>query len=200
LQQRNNATTQQRNNEPCHLAMWRDVPCRLGALAPHCSAVPSFPWNQESMMNRHTLLATTILALASWPMAGHTQSWETATGLTAQSEIHRGTLELRHCTPTGDVLSVGTASPGGSNPNTNLLIQRQSPTGAVGFPRFIAEYDSNSRPEQGARAAEYSNGSGFVTVGSLDQTPTDPTSRLVVTRFDCNGVPSGAFPMARSTA
>ncbi len=144
-------------------------------------------------MNRQTLLATTVLALASWPMAGHAQSWETATGLTSQSEIHRGTLELRHCTPTGDVLSVGTASPGGSNPNTNLLVQRLSPTGTTGAPRFIAEYDSNSQPEQGARAAEYSDGSGFVTVGSLDQTTTDPTSRLVVTKFDCNGQPQWRF-------
>lgn len=142
-------------------------------------------------MNRQALLAIPAIALASWPMAGRTQSWETATGITSQSEIHRGTLELRHCTPTGDVLSVGTASPG--NANTNMLIQRQSPTGSVGAPRFIAEYDSNSRPEQGARAAEYSDGSGFVTIGSLDQTQADPTSRLIVTRFDCDGIPQWRF-------
>ena len=154
--------------------------------------------HQESIMNtavipRRALLVAMLAVGASCPALSFAQSWETAGGFINKSELFRGTLAMRNCSPSGEVLSVGTATPGGANPNTNLLIQRLSSVGSVLAPGFQAEYDTGQQPEQGARAVEYNNGGGFAVVGSLDQTPTNPTSRLVVTKFDCNGTPQWRF-------
>lgn len=134
---------------------------------------------------RRSLFCACLLALTTSVQA---QSWESVAGFSTRSESYRGTTELRNCTPTGDVLHVGTAGVGSSAPR--LLLERRSAVATLGF---LAEYDSASRPEQGGKAVEYGDGSGFATVGTLDQTTGDPTSRLIVTKFDCNGFPSWRF-------
>ncbi|MBX3710781.1 MAG: hypothetical protein KF800_02305 [Lysobacter sp.] len=144
---------------------------------------------------RRTWMALALLSLA--PTAALAQSWEMASGLPTQRDVHRGTKEVRNCLNPGGVLSVGTTTPGGVNPNTNMLIERLT-AGAGTLFRF--QYDTAQRPEQAAQVVEFRDGTGFAVVGSLDPTSTTaPQSRFIVTKIDCNGQPLWRFSYGDTT-
>ncbi len=148
-----------------------------------------------------TALAPLSLALSSLatlaPGAAHAQSWEMASGLPAQRDVHRGTKEIRNCLNPGGVLSVGTTTPGGVNPNTNMLIERLTAGAGLVF-RF--QYDTGQQPEQAAQVTEFRDGTGFAVVGSLDPlNPAAPQSRFIVTKVDCNGQPLWRFSYGDTT-
>ncbi len=125
-------------------------------------------------------------------MAG--SNWEMTSGLSTQREIHRGVTEIRKCVSPGGSLSVGTATPGGANPNSNLLIERLSSLAALGAPGFRYEYDTGQLPEQGAKVVEFSDGTGFAVVGSIDPPSTTAlNSKFIVTKIDCDGKPLWRF-------
>ncbi len=146
-------------------------------------------------------LAPLSLALSSLatlaPGAAHAQSWEMVSGLPAQRDVHRGTREIRNCLNPGGVLSVGTTTPGGVNPNTNMLIERLTAGAGLVF-RF--QYDTGQQPEQAAQVTEFRDGTGFAVVGSLDPlNPAAPQSRFIVTKVDCNGQPLWRFSYGDTT-
>lgn len=146
-------------------------------------------------------LAPLSLALSSLatlaPGAAHAQSWELVSGLPAQRDVHRGTKEIRNCLNPGGVLSVGTTTPGGAAPNTNMLIERLT-AGAGLVYRF--QYDTAQQPEQAAQVTEFRDGTGFAVVGSLDPlNVAAPQSRFIVTKIDCNGQPLWRFAYGDST-
>ena len=144
---------------------------------------------------RRTWMALAILSLA--PTAAIAQSWEMASGLPAQRDVHRGTKEIRNCINPGGVLSVGTTTPGGVNPNTNMLIERLTAGAGLAF-RF--QYDTGQRPEQAAQVVEFRDGTGFAVVGSLDPlNAAAPQSRFIVTKVDCNGQPLWRFSYGDTT-
>lgn len=143
-------------------------------------------------------LAPLSLALATMtPGTAVAQSWEMASGVPTQRDVHRGTKEIRNCLNPGGVLSVGTTTPGGAAPNTNMLIERLTSGAGLVF-RF--QYDTGQQPEQAAQVAEFGDGSGFAVVGSLDPSSTTaPQSRFIVTKVDCNGQPLWRFSYGDTT-
>lgn len=140
-------------------------------------------------MNAYRRTALTLACLSLIPATAAAQNWEMTSGLSTQREVHRGTREVRNCISPGGSISVGTATPAGTN--TNMLAERLNASSGLVF-RF--EYDTGGLPEQAAQVAEFRDGSGFAMVGSIDPTSaTAPTSRFTITKIGCNGAPVWRF-------
>ncbi|MFZ5638674.1 MAG: hypothetical protein ACOY82_19025 [Pseudomonadota bacterium] len=140
-------------------------------------------------MNAYARTALTLACLSLAPLAAMASNWEMTSGLPTYREEHRGTKEVRSCASPGGSISVGTASPSGSN--TNMLAERLNVSSGLVF-RF--QYDSAGRPERAAQVAEFRDGTGFAVVGSIDPTSVAaPTSNFVITKIGCNGAPLWRF-------
>ncbi|TXH72190.1 MAG: hypothetical protein E6Q88_06785 [Lysobacteraceae bacterium] len=117
------------------------------------------------------------------PMTAEALSWERFSGLPTQREQHRGVAAVQVCTGAGHI-AVGAQTPtAGAPPNTNFLIERLDPNGNFGW-RYT--YDSG-RPEQLAEVVEYTDGTGFAVVGTIDPTGSPAVSALTLSKIDCNG-------------
>jgi hypothetical protein len=81
----------------------------------------------------------------------------------------------------GNSIATGTQFPPGAN--ANLILESLNPNTSLGW-RF--SYDSGRR-EQAAEVVEYTDGSGYAVVGSIDPSGTPATSLLTVSKFDCAG-------------
>lgn len=124
----------------------------------------------------------TVMA-AALPMTAEAISWERFSGLATAREQHRGVAAVQVCTGGGHI-AVGAQTPtAGAPPNTNFLIERLDPNGNFGW-RYT--YDSG-RPEQLAEVVEYTDGTGFATVGTIDPTGAPAVSALTLSKIDCSG-------------
>jgi hypothetical protein len=120
-----------------------------------------------------TTLSPTALAI----------SWERISGLSTQRESHRGVAAVQFCAGGGHI-AVGSQIPiTGSPPNAHLLAERLDPNGNPGW-RYT--YDSGSA-EQAAEVVEYTDGSGFAILGTIDPAGTPAISRLTISKIDCSG-------------
>ena len=132
------------------------------------------------------LAAAAMLSATALPCAAQGFNWEVHAGLATHREANRGVADVRYCTG-GGVATVGGQRPPTATPGyDNLLVQRLHPDDATSPVTWRYTYDSG-RPEQGSEIVEYTDGSGFAVVGTIDSLTTPPVSLLTLSKIDCNG-------------
>ena len=129
----------------------------------------------------YAILASALLSLSAQAQT----SWEVHSGLNPHQERLQGVTDVRFCAGGGKA-SVGTQRvPAGTPGFDNIVVQRMDVANPVAGPwRFT--YDSG-RSDQGGGIVEYTDGSGFAIVGTLDTLATPAQTYLTISKVDCNG-------------
>ena len=134
--------------------------------------------------------ALSLIAIALAPFAAAAQSWEVYSGLNPHREQLQGVADVQFC-PGGGQVAAGTQTvPPGAAGFNNIVVERKNAANPVAGPwRF--SYDSG-RSEDGRGIVEYTDGSGFAVVGTLEDTFCPACGLAVVERLRAAGVPTPA--------
>ena len=132
------------------------------------------------------LAAAAVFAATALPCAAQGFNWEVHAGLSTHRETNRGTTDVRYCTGGGVATAGGQRPPTSSPGYDNLLVQRLHPDNATNPVTWRYTYDSG-QPEQASEIVEYTDGTGFAVVGTIDSLTTPPVSMLTISKIDCLG-------------
>ena len=126
------------------------------------------------------------IATGAVPFAATAQSWEVYSGLNPHREQLQGVADVQFCAGGGQVAAGTQTVPAGTAGFNNIVVERKNTANPVAGP-WRYSYDSG-RSEDGRGIVEYTDGTGFAVVGTLDTLATPVQTHLTISKVDCNGV------------
>lgn len=130
-------------------------------------------------------LIATGIATGVAPFTAAAQSWEVYSGLNPHREQLHGVADVQFCAGGGQVAAGTQTAPAGTPGFNNIVVERKNIANPVAGP-WRYSYDSG-RSEDGRGIVEYTDGSGFAVVGTLDTLATPVQTHLTISKVDCNG-------------
>lgn len=140
---------------------------------------------RNSRGRRPLSTALGLLAVGLAPFAAGAQSWEVYSGLNPHQERLNGVADVQFCLGGGQVAAGTQTVPAGSAGFNNIVVERKNAANPIAGPwRF--SYDSG-RSEDGGGIVEYTDGTGFAVVGTLNALTVPTQMHLTISKIDCNG-------------